>query len=75
MDYGYKTDTGRIREINEDRYLFVNEDDYVLLAVADGMGGHNAGDIASQLAIDEIIKFNLNLGFFENTVDKDANGT
>jgi len=69
MDYGYKTDTGRIREINEDRYLFVNEEDYVLLAVADGMGGHNAGDIASQLVIDEVLKYNLNQGFFENTVE------
>ena len=69
MDYGYKTDTGRVRELNEDRYLFINEDDYILLAVADGMGGHNAGDIASQMAIDEILKYNLKLGFYENTVE------
>ena len=69
MDYGYKTDTGKVRELNEDRYLFVNEDDYILLAVADGMGGHNAGDIASQMAIDEILRYNLNLGFYENTVE------
>ena len=67
MDYGYKTDVGKIRNLNEDRYLFVNEDDYVLLAVADGMGGHNAGDIASQMAIDEILKYNLNLGFYNDT--------
>lgn len=67
MDYGYKTDTGKVRDLNEDRYLFVNGEDYVLLAVADGMGGHNAGDIASQIAIDEILKYNLNLGFFNDT--------
>lgn len=69
LDYGYKTDKGMVREVNEDRYLYVNEEDYVLLAVADGMGGHNAGDIASQMAIDEVLKYNLNQGFFEDTVE------
>lgn len=67
MDYGYKTDAGKVRDLNEDRYLFVNEDDYVILVVADGMGGHNAGDIASTIAIDEILKYNLNGGFSEDT--------
>ena len=67
MDYGYKTDAGKVRDLNEDRYLFVNEDDYVILVVADGMGGHNAGDIASTIAIDEVLKYNLNKGFLEDT--------
>ncbi|MDQ3939730.1 MAG: Stp1/IreP family PP2C-type Ser/Thr phosphatase [Actinomycetota bacterium] len=47
---GAKSDVGRVREGNEDAYL-VQEP---LFAVADGMGGHVAGDVASQTAIETI---------------------
>jgi serine/threonine protein phosphatase PrpC len=49
------TDIGRVRMVNEDRAV-VQEDlnGYVLAIVADGMGGHQAGDIASQMAVDLI---------------------
>lgn len=46
----YKSDVGRVREGNEDSLLI----QYPLFAVADGMGGHVAGDIASQTAIETI---------------------
>lgn len=46
------TDVGCVREKNEDNYcVFRTPEDFVLCAVADGMGGNEAGEIASSLAI------------------------
>ncbi len=44
------TDIGRVRPINEDSYYAPKPGEY-FCAVADGMGGHNAGEVASALAI------------------------
>lgn len=46
------TDVGRKREANEDAVLARDLGHCHLLAVADGMGGHAAGDVASELAIE-----------------------
>lgn len=45
-----KTDRGRIREINEDYVLTLRSNYYSLLIAADGMGGHNGGEVASKIA-------------------------
>ena len=49
------SDVGRVRKSNEDRYI--SDLDLRLFAVADGMGGHKAGEVAAQLAIDAISSF------------------
>ena len=48
----YLTDAGKVRSHNEDSVIIVrNKDDDYLLAVADGMGGHRCGEVASSIAI------------------------
>ena len=56
-----RTHPGRRRASNED--TFVVESDVALLLVADGMGGHQAGEVASQLAAQTISDFVRNSSF------------
>jgi len=50
--HGAVTDIGRVRRGNEDRYLV--DPSLGLYAVADGMGGHRAGEVASETALDAL---------------------
>lgn len=52
LHYGGSTDVGLVREVNEDSYLVAPP----VFVVADGMGGHDHGDVASRIVVEEFRK-------------------
>ena len=53
----YLTDAGKVRDHNEDSVIIVKNDaSEYLMAIADGMGGHSAGEVASSIAINYLGK-------------------
>ena len=51
MYFAGKTDKGKVRDNNEDFFFAGGK----LLVIADGMGGHNAGEVASKMAVDTVV--------------------
>jgi protein phosphatase len=68
------TDVGRARDHNEDFITW--EKDLGLLLLADGMGGHNAGEVASKMAVESIVQeikdSSGSLGDGEESMDEDT---
>jgi PPM family protein phosphatase len=52
LHYGVATDVGLVREVNEDSFLA----EPPVFVVADGMGGHDGGDIASRIVVEEFAR-------------------
>ncbi len=53
LRYGAASDVGLVREVNEDAHLAAPP----VFVVADGMGGHDGGDVASGLVVEEFGRF------------------
>ncbi|MDV3429341.1 MAG: Stp1/IreP family PP2C-type Ser/Thr phosphatase [Bacillota bacterium] len=60
------SDIGNFRDINEDYLGFTQHNDEKLYVIADGMGGHNAGEVASKLAVDTLVN-----GFKNEFIDEE----
>ena len=62
--YAAKTDVGMKRNHNEDYFSLIEDEQ--LFIVADGMGGHASGEVASKLAAETVGEF------YQRTKDEDA---
>ena len=54
---GLVSDVGLRRKLNEDSACYLERADFKIYVVADGMGGHNAGEVASKMAAEQIVQY------------------
>lgn len=76
MRFAAKSDIGKIREINEDSFKVIigqtgRPDTFI---IADGMGGHNAGEVASQTAVDFAEEYIMNYSHIFSDKEKILSG-
>lgn len=72
MNIGAFTDKGAVRKLNEDSF-FITGGRYTYGMVADGMGGHQAGEVASSMVCD-IVQREIKKGFYDGMDCADAAG-
>ncbi|MFQ5608865.1 MAG: Stp1/IreP family PP2C-type Ser/Thr phosphatase [Woeseiaceae bacterium] len=69
IDFAELTDTGRVREHNEDS--IGSNPDIGLMVLADGMGGYNAGEVASGIAVQIVMELATEAAAREDRADID----
>lgn len=73
---GMLSDKGNIRSLNEDFAKYIETSKFSIYVVADGMGGHNAGEVASKMAAEGIVEYileNFNETNKENILEEAIN--
>ncbi|MBC5623894.1 Stp1/IreP family PP2C-type Ser/Thr phosphatase [Clostridium sp. NSJ-49] len=65
-----KSDKGIVRSLNEDYADFYEGNNYKIYVVADGMGGHNAGEVASKMAVESVIEYINKQDLLEHSLEE-----
>lgn len=62
MEIQTRTDRGQVRPVNEDAILTFSLEGYEVVLLADGLGGHKAGEVASRMVVESMQEYILQHG-------------